>query len=490
MTHHRRSEAVRFAAAAALAIAIAACGEKAPEAKPSPSPSAAPAAPADAPPSAPAPDSPPPAPASDDDPNAQGILVKPIEGASLGACSIWEENGEKRLRENAPPGEMIPILPGRYRLMDQTSTMPFANSVTVKPKETTTVALGAIRLVPMEGAANGVYAIWDATGEKRLREHNEPGSVLSAGPGKYRLTDQSSYTPYAKEVEVKPGAITEVKIGAIKLMPVEGAGLAVYQIHDQTGEKRLREHNEPGVAASAGPGNYRLSDQTSTMPFARDVAVEAGETVLVRIGAIKVVPVEGASAAIYQVYDATGEKRLREHNEPGLALSAGPGKYRLLDQASYLPYAKEIEVKAGETTTVTLGALTVFAIEGADHSVYSIYDATGEKRLREHNEAAKPGSAGPGKYVLMDQASYTPFARDVEVKAGQTAVVALGAIKGPAAAWSLYDATGQKRFRENIEAGALISAGAGKYQVRDQESGKPIGIVEVVGGATVEATPK
>jgi len=461
------------AATTAALLAAAACSK--------PEPPTAPAAP---PPAAAAAEPTPSAGTST--PGAQGLLVKPVAGATHGTYSVWDATGEKRLKEHAPADEVVPFPPGRYRLVDQTSYLPYAKEAEVKPGATTTILLGALRLLPVEGAANAVYSIYDGTGEKRFREHNEPGAAVSAGPGKYRLSDQTSYMPFAKDVEVKAGEVAEVRIGAMRLVPVEGAANAVYSIYDATGEKRFREHNEPGAAVSAGPGKYRLFDQASYAPFAKDVDVKAGETTEVRIGAMRLVPVEGAAHAVYSLYDATGEKRLREHNEPDRVLSAGPGKYRLFDQASYAPYAKDVEVRAGETTEVAIGALKVVAVEGADHGVYSTYDATGEKRLREHGEPGRVVSAGPGKYTLFDQSSYTPYARDVEVKAGATTVVALGAIRGPGAAWSLYDATGQKRFRENVEAGAVISAGPGKYRVRDQGSGKEVGGAEVVAGAIAE----
>jgi hypothetical protein len=61
---------------------------------------------------------------------------------------------------------------------------------------------------------------------------------------------------YGSDVDVEPGATTEVRVGAIR-----GPASGRRSIHDASGGKRLREDCEAGAVVCAGPGTCIVRDE-------------------------------------------------------------------------------------------------------------------------------------------------------------------------------------------------------------------------------------
>ena len=130
----------------------------------------------------------------------------------------------------------------------------YATDVTVVAGEVTSIQMGGIRLVTVEGAADGEYAIWDSTGNTMYASYNEPDIIITAPPGTYTLKEyfNPAFT-YATDVEVAAGEVTNVFMGAIRYH-----GTLDYDIY--SGGELVSSYNVPEAIITAPPGTYVLTE--------------------------------------------------------------------------------------------------------------------------------------------------------------------------------------------------------------------------------------
>ena len=105
------------------------------------------------------------------------------------------------------------LAPGAYRLTRYfTSSFIYADNLDVRASETTSVALGALRVVTVPETADGEFDLYDETGVKRYSAANDVNVPIAAPPGTYLLTQYFNRGfVYAAAVTVAAGQTIDVR---------------------------------------------------------------------------------------------------------------------------------------------------------------------------------------------------------------------------------------------------------------------------------------
>jgi len=110
---------------------------------------------------------------------------------------------------------------------------------------------------------------------------------------------------------------------------------------------------------------------------------------------------------------------------------------------------------------------------GAIYGSFDLYDAAGQTLLSAANETGVPVTAPPGGYRLTQYFNPAfPFAQDVVVEAGKTAVVPLGAILlqtvpgSVLGSYDIYASGGATLLSEANDADVPVAAPPGTYVLR------------------------
>lgn len=244
-------------------------------------------------------------------------------------------------------GTPIALPPGLYDLTQYfNSAFLYAEDVAITAGETTTVTLGAIQLVSVDGATDDYYDIYDSTGQTMYSAYNAPNVPITAPPGTFVLKEYfNGDFEFARDVVVVAGEVTTVEMGGIKLVTVAGASDGAYAIYSADGTTVYATYNEPNVITTAPAGTFTLKEYfNDAFTYASDVTVQAGEVTTVEMGAIRY---NGTLA--YDIY--TGGALVSSYNEPGRIITAPPGTYALTE------YFDDEHILA-TNVVVTAGAIT------------------------------------------------------------------------------------------------------------------------------------
>jgi hypothetical protein len=339
------------------------------------------------------------------------------------------------------------IAPGEYDLVVWTLP-PVLYSEVPLPRASTTVVRfqlsGIFVKTPAGGGAR--YGVHDAPTNTRLGAY---GDTTFVAPGTYKVKVNNSIS---RPLEVRPGDLVEVLLGAIRTLSPSGEAQTV-DVCD-SGGTRLGSYGGDVLVA---PGIYRVEIHNSRSDTIR---VPEGETVELVLGTIRAVTPDGKSVAV-DIYDAENH-RLGSYGGDVLVV---PGTYAV---GIHNSRSDPVPLGPGESTEVVLGAIRTLGPDGEPVAV-TYYDSGG-KRLGSYGEDVL---LVPGTYEL---ASYHSKSAPVEVQAGATTEVVLGAVEMPTTV-ELSDALGRRLGSY----GGTITLFPGTYLVKTSRTA-PAESVEVRAG--------
>lgn len=206
------------------------------------------------------------------------IQLLTVTNAVDGSFDIYDPTGQTEYSSYNAPSALITAPEGTFVLKEYFNpSFDYAREVTVVAGETTTVAMGGIKLVTVSGAADGTYGIYDSAGATAYATYKEPNVIITAPAGTFTLKEyfNPDFT-YASDVAVVAGEVTEVPMGAIRY-----TGTLAYDIY--AGGALVSSYNEAGLIITAPAGTYTLTE------YFDDENVLANN-VVVTVGAITDVP--------------------------------------------------------------------------------------------------------------------------------------------------------------------------------------------------------
>ncbi|MBN1511280.1 MAG: hypothetical protein JXB13_04645 [Phycisphaerae bacterium] len=275
--------------------------------------------------------------------------------------------------------------------------------------------LGALVVETVEGATNTQFDIYRAVGAEAIRTYQEAYELIPLAPGLYRLTQYfNAGLVHAADVPIEEGVITTVTLGAIELVTVPNASDGQYDIYDATGATEYSTYNEPNVRITAPEGTFTLKEYfNGDFVYATGVTVTAGEVTTIEMGGIELTTVTGAVDGTYGIYDEAGEEVFSTYNDPDIIVTAPAGTFTLKEYFNdRFTYASDVQVIAGEATTVPMGA-----IRFNGPLAYDIY--VGGEIVSSYNDPQVAVTAPAGTYTLTKYFDEdVVLATDVVVTAG------------------------------------------------------------------------
>ncbi|MEP0841664.1 MAG: hypothetical protein HRF43_03005 [Phycisphaerae bacterium] len=276
------------------------------------------------------------------------LLLDGVASGVGGDFDIYDAAGRELLSGGHAPEQPVAVAPGTYVLTQAGNpAFVFASAVAVEADRLTVVAVGAIRLVLVEGATRGWFDLYDASGRAVLSQANEPDLPVTAPAGTYVLKQSfnEAFT-FAESVAVQAGATTTVRLGAVRLETVAGAAGGQFDIYGPDGTVLLAEANEPDVPVAVPPGTYVLKRYfNDRLVLAAGVTVAAGQSTVIRMGALRY---NGAVA--YDLY--LGNNLVVPSCLPGELQTIPPGTYSLYEYFSDRLLASGVVVQPGQITEV------------------------------------------------------------------------------------------------------------------------------------------
>lgn len=206
------------------------------------------------------------------------IELVSVENASDGYFDIYSSDGGEKYASYNASDALITAPAGTFTLKEYyNGDFTYASDVVVEAGATTTVRMGGIKLIAVEGAVEATYGIYDATGSTCYASYNDPDVIITAPAGTFTLKEyfNADFT-YASNVEVEPGSVTEVEMGAIRY-----GGSQSYDIY--VGGALVSSNNDPDTIVTAPAGTYELRKYfDDEVVLATGVVVEAGAVTEVR----------------------------------------------------------------------------------------------------------------------------------------------------------------------------------------------------------------
>lgn len=200
------------------------------------------------------------------------IQLVTVPNASDGYFDIYDATGATAYSTYNEANAAITAPAGTFVLKEYyNANFDYATSVTVTAGQTTTVAMGGIKLIIVPGATEGTYGIYDSSGTTAYATYNDPNVIITAPPGTFVLKEyfNPDFT-YASNVQVTAGAVTEVRMGAIRYN-----GSMAYDIY--SGGERVSSYNDAGAIITAPAGTYTLTKYyDANTVLATGVVVTAG----------------------------------------------------------------------------------------------------------------------------------------------------------------------------------------------------------------------
>jgi hypothetical protein len=251
-------------------------------------------------------------------------------------------------------------------------------------------------LGPAGEEVGAVVQLYEAAGWRLVSDYAAWKDNLVA-PGDYELLVQVQPHVLYHGLTLAEGSTTIVRIqlGAFHVLTPDGREDTMTYLFDTAGNQL---HFEYAGTIYLVPGTYQVSVRNS---MSQPMALSAGQTVEVRLGAIRVLTPEGGEDTMVDIYDTAG-KRL-DFGYAGTILLV-PGSYRLGVNDTL---SQPIPLGAGETVEFGLG---VIQVAGA----FELYDSAGNRLGLSRRDSAL---IVPGRYTVKraDGSSI----EDVMLEAGQ-----------------------------------------------------------------------
>lgn len=261
-----------------------------------------------------------------------------------------------------------------------------------------------------------------------------------------------------------------------------------FSVWDEKG-KAIIERAEAGKPVSLPPGRYTVTRQGSMRwVWAKDVDLRKGTAIVIKLGALKVVPPEGIEENM-SIQDLEGNW-VSELDLTGKLVAAPAGTWRI---AAYLDKKwtwGDVTVKEGALSELAVGAIKVTVPAGTVDPGVSVHDPASGDRLSELRPIGKPFVSRVGKIRLQSYLDITVLAPSMDVAAGRVADVPLGAVRwnGAAARVELVTKDGARARTHTFEKGKPIAVPPGAWKIA--MDGKPDAVLaelKVEPGAVAEA---
>jgi len=230
-------------------------------------------------------------------------------------------NAAKTQLANQKLGRPIIFFPGAYAV----TVNKVPGDAKLASGATTDLKTGTLNVL---GTTDEYYYVFDAAGTQLA--NSKLSRALSFLPGS--LTVKVNGT--SAQVNVTPGAVTEVATGALL---VQGTTDEYYYVFDHIGNQLA--NNKLGRALSFVPGNYSVKVNNTSLP----AAVEAGKTNEYPTGTLTV---KRTGDDYYYVLDGNGTQLANNKTDRSLALAAG--KYSVKIGSDTRP----VTITAGEATVL------------------------------------------------------------------------------------------------------------------------------------------
>lgn len=199
------------------------------------------------------------------------IRVEMVSGATDTNYDIRRAGSNQMVLEHNSAGENIEVPVGTYTLTQYfNADFVYATDVVVTEGNTTTVTLGAVRLVTISGSVDGDFAICSSNGKTVFSSYNHPNLIVTAPAGTFMI--KKYFSPnmiYARDVAVTAGQTTDVIMGGLRYN-----GALYYDIYED-GRLAL-SYNQPGAIVTIGAGIYTLTEYFNDRNILGTAVIDAG----------------------------------------------------------------------------------------------------------------------------------------------------------------------------------------------------------------------
>lgn len=294
-------------------------------------------------------------------------------------------------------------------------------------------------------------------------------SVQSGGGGAVEVPDPTDMSP--DETDPDDGMEPADEETGIIVETAAGAAAINLDVYDASTNVRVEQARSTDEFIELEPGEYTVTEYFNEgFVIARLVEVSAGQVTRVRLGAVHVTAATGSEAAIYDIYDGAGETLLDQVNDTDVIRPVPAGTYVLKEYFNdVFDFARDVVVTEGVVTTVSLGAVRLITVEGAEAEIYDIYDASGQTLLDQVNDTGVIRPVPAGTYVITEYFNAPlVFASGVMVEPNALTDVLLGAIRytGGETLYDIYDAGGETVLARPNDAGEIRTLPAGTFLLK------------------------
>jgi hypothetical protein len=227
----------------------------------------------------------------------------------------------------------------------------WAEPVVVEPGRITEVVLGAVRVIAPEGAGASNWDLWKPGGEAPIDQANSTGATIPVPAGTFVLNEY--YNPrfvWAEPVVVEPGRITEVVLGAVRVIAPEGAEASNWDLWKPGGEAPIDQANSTGATISVPAGTFVLKEYyNARFVWRDDLEVAPGMVSEVALGAIRVA---SASDLNWDLWDVSGEEKLDEAKSSNVIVPVPAGTFTVKKYYTPEVLAQGVVVSPGQVAEV------------------------------------------------------------------------------------------------------------------------------------------
>lgn len=202
------------------------------------------------------------------------LLVTTPEGTPNGSYDIYDDASDTLLVRPASLEAVRPLPAGTYRIRDYfNESFVYAEGVAVSAGEVSTIPLGAIHVISVNGDGRASYDVYDESGQNLLDRPSSSDELRPAPAGTYVLREYFNEAfDYANGLVVRPNEVTVLRLGAI----VYGGAEPSYDIYDASGTTLLARPSSRGDTRHVPAGTYVLKDYFADTVLAVDVVVSEG----------------------------------------------------------------------------------------------------------------------------------------------------------------------------------------------------------------------
>jgi hypothetical protein len=290
--------------------------------------------------------------AIDQEPGSTGILITAPAGTKAASWDLFIAGSESPLSRAHGTETPVAVEPGTYTVTEYfNAKLPWASGFQVEQGQLTRIHLGAVRVTAPEGTKATNWDLWDAGGENKIDEANGTGEVYPVPAGTFTVKEY--FNPrlvWAQAVEVVPGRISEVRLGALHVIAPEGAKATNWDLWQPNGESKIDEANSNGEIIPVPAGSFQVNEYFNPhFVWADAIEVQPGVVTELVLGAIRV---DSTTTKNWDLWDAGNTLKIDEANDTGDVVPAPAGTFTVRKYFEDDVIAHGVVVTAGEITVV------------------------------------------------------------------------------------------------------------------------------------------